>query len=341
MTEINSQHDPNFAKNWWKQAQRLNTVPLTKPLIRRKLESKVEELEEQLARKRGKKDQYKGDLEQLGKEYEEVKEQLNSILKKWKFDDKPLTSAEEFLNKFTPWINSQMTFKEEVKEFLTNLKVNNLAELRIKIEGLKEDINQKETTIIGLNNSYEKLESKKEQELKKLETNHNKEKAELAENKTLLEQKVKDQDKALLDLARSKIKGKKDAERLLGELENNWKDKEKELEQNIKDLTELKNNQIKVIQDERKVAQKWKGRVEDKEKELKETKKELEAYEKADFGKEIEEIKSLQQEQLRKINLLFDEKAKDYEIIDFNGLYSLLEKVKAERERERERESKT
>jgi chromosome segregation ATPase len=34
------------------------------------------------------------------------------------------------------------------------------------------------------------------------------------------------------------------------------------------------------------------------------------------------------QEQLRKINLLFDENAKDYKIIDFNGLYQLLkEKV--------------
>jgi hypothetical protein len=40
------------------------------------------------------------------------------------------------------------------------------------------------------------------------------------------------------------------------------------------------------------------------------------------------------QEQLRKINLLFDEKAKDYQFIDFNGLYSLLSQI-AERERER------
>ena len=38
------------------------------------------------------------------------------------------------------------------------------------------------------------------------------------------------------------------------------------------------------------------------------------------------------QDQLRKINLLFDDNAKDYEKIDFNGLYSLLEKVKAESE---------
>jgi len=40
------------------------------------------------------------------------------------------------------------------------------------------------------------------------------------------------------------------------------------------------------------------------------------------------ELEQKHQEQLRKINLLFDENAKDYETIDFNGLYQLLkEKV--------------
>jgi hypothetical protein len=68
-----------------------------------------------------------------------------------------------------------------------------------------------------------------------------------------------------------------------------------------------------------------------------------------------EKIKQLthnQQDQFRQINLLFDEKAKDYAEIDFNGLHSLLkgvaERAKSplsfdkdgERERERERESK-
>jgi len=41
------------------------------------------------------------------------------------------------------------------------------------------------------------------------------------------------------------------------------------------------------------------------------------------------ELAKEHQEQLRKINLLFDDKAKDYETIDFNGLYELLKaKVK-------------
>ena len=49
------------------------------------------------------------------------------------------------------------------------------------------------------------------------------------------------------------------------------------------------------------------------------------------------ESKQDQQEyhdQLRQINLLFDEKAQDYQVIDFNGLYALLSSS-AERERER------
>ena len=41
------------------------------------------------------------------------------------------------------------------------------------------------------------------------------------------------------------------------------------------------------------------------------------------------ELEKEHQEQLRKINLLFDENAKDYQQIDFNGLYELLkQKVK-------------
>jgi hypothetical protein len=45
---------------------------------------------------------------------------------------------------------------------------------------------------------------------------------ELTDHKTLLETKIKDQDQALLNLARSKIKGKKDAETLLNEVETNF-----------------------------------------------------------------------------------------------------------------------
>ena len=46
-----------------------------------------------------------------------------------------------------------------------------------------------------------------------------------------------------------------------------------------------------------------------------------------------DQLKIQHQEQLRKINVLFDDQAQDYSFIDFNGLYSLLSQI-AERERE-------
>jgi len=51
---------------------------------------------------------------------------------------------------------------------------------------------------------------------------------ELTTEKDLLKQKVKDQDQALLNLAKQKLTGKKDAEKILNELETNFKEKEKQ-----------------------------------------------------------------------------------------------------------------
>jgi len=50
----------------------------------------------------------------------------------------------------------------------------------------------------------------------------------------------------------------------------------------------------------------------------------------------LEEKEKVSQEQLRKINLLFDDQAQNYHFIDFAGLYSLLSQI-AERERERDK----
>jgi len=49
---------------------------------------------------------------------------------------------------------------------------------------------------------------------------------ELTDYKTLLVQKIKDQDTALINLARQKLTGKKDAEKLLNELETKQSKKE-------------------------------------------------------------------------------------------------------------------
>jgi hypothetical protein len=54
---------------------------------------------------------------------------------------------------------------------------------------------------------------------------------ELATYKSLLEQKIQDQGTALINLARQKIKGQKDAEKLLNELETKWSKEKIEWEQ--------------------------------------------------------------------------------------------------------------
>jgi hypothetical protein len=51
---------------------------------------------------------------------------------------------------------------------------------------------------------------------------------ELSDYKISLEQKIKDQDTALVQLAKQKLAGKKEFEKLLNELETNFKEKEQE-----------------------------------------------------------------------------------------------------------------
>jgi len=46
------------------------------------------------------------------------------------------------------------------------------------------------------------------------------------------------------------------------------------------------------------------------------------------FREQVNQLEQQQQEKLRKINVLFDENANNYETIDFEGLYSLLEKTR-------------
>jgi hypothetical protein len=107
-------------------------------------------------------------------------------------------------------------------------------------------------------------------------------------------------------------------------LVNTLKEKIKDLE---KQLLELAKQRIK---EKKELAKKIKEKDQqiEKQKEREESEARLEA-----------KLKKLQNEQLRAINVLFDEKAKHYGTIDFNGLYSLLKGI-SEREREREQTSR-
>jgi hypothetical protein len=58
-----------------------------------------------------------------------TRKDLNSILTKWNWDGTNPKNAQEFLNKFTPWVNEKIQLGKEVKEFLERKGVDSLAEL--------------------------------------------------------------------------------------------------------------------------------------------------------------------------------------------------------------------
>jgi len=138
---IDSKYDPDFARNWWKQTQKYNTI-LTKPIIRRKLEHKVKELET-------KKQTLQQDLNQNQQENKDWEERFNEL--------------EE--------LNSQQAQGYKIRE------------------------------------------------------------KELKETNQLYQQKVNDLETQLFTLAKQKIKGKKETQELLNQLENNWKEDKERWEQ--------------------------------------------------------------------------------------------------------------
>src|SRR5437016_3438711 len=105
-----------------------------------------------------------------------------------------------------------------------------------------EQITELQQEVQHYQNLYQKrvqkdVEADQTEKVKKLTENNQ----QLAENlsqtnqqNSLYQQKINAQDTALLNLARSKIKGKKEAETLLNELETKWSKKEIEWEQEQK-----------------------------------------------------------------------------------------------------------
>jgi len=77
------------------------------------------------------------------------------------------------------------------------------------------------------------------------------------------------------------------------------------------------------------------AKIKDYDKLNKENKELIKKATKAEeLTQQLDKEKSSHQQQLKDINILFDENAANYETIDFKGLYSLLQQI-AERERER------
>jgi hypothetical protein len=54
---------------------------------------------------------------------------LNSILTKWSWEGTTPKSAQEFLAKFTPWVNEKIKLGQEVRELLERKGVERLEDL--------------------------------------------------------------------------------------------------------------------------------------------------------------------------------------------------------------------
>ena len=65
----------------------------------------------------------------LKKQLEDTQKDLNSILNKWNWGEETPKNAQEFLNKFTPWVNEKIKQGKEVKVLLERKGVNSLEEI--------------------------------------------------------------------------------------------------------------------------------------------------------------------------------------------------------------------
>jgi len=59
----------------------------------------------------------------------QVKQDLSLILNKWKWGATAPKTSQEFLAKFTPWVNEKIKLGDEVKALLERKGVDNLADI--------------------------------------------------------------------------------------------------------------------------------------------------------------------------------------------------------------------
>jgi chromosome segregation ATPase len=228
-------------------------------------------------------DELKRTNQNLELDNEKLTEDLNSILTEWKFGNKPITSAADFLNKFKPWIEKNQKEVEELKE---------------KVKELAED---KET-----GEELETLEAERDEAIR---------------DKKTLEQEVLAINNRL-NLKQQEVKNQEEARE---RLKKEFSEKDKSLNKQIKEWKEKYSKQSKLLDEEQTDNNKLNKKIEQLETKITELTRPKSPMPGEFPEDDKQELIKKHQEQLRKINLLFDEQATNYETIDFNGLYSLLE----------------
>ena len=195
-----------------------------------------------------------------------------------------------------------INFLLDYKEIITKLKGRKVRDILQENETLEKDWKERFNELTDLNNQQAKESKEQIKKLKDYSQGYLK--------------KIGDLETQLLNLAKQKIKGKKETERLLKEIETNWKE---DKEQQTKTINQLQDE----LTTERKRTNSLRENLNQEQ----------------EKNKKLQEISKQKQEQfneqLRKINLLFDEKDRDYTLpIDFNGLYALLVRFKDAVDRE-------
>jgi chromosome segregation ATPase len=158
-------------------------------------------------------------------------------------------------------LTKQKDLLNQTIELLGKTDIKTLSDLENLLQGktLKELINQKEKTIIGLNKSYEKLTQKKQEQAHQLEQQLEQTRERLAfyqnnlktketiiedykkdlaqanqsrerrkERIDLAQAKINELETQLFNLAKQKLANKKEAQALVSQLEQQWQEKQKE-----------------------------------------------------------------------------------------------------------------
>jgi chromosome segregation ATPase len=175
---------------------------------------------------------------------------------------------------------------------------------------------------------YQDLETEKDEAIREKQT-ADQEVLSLSNKLKLKNQEVQNKDEQITRIK----KEKSDKDIALNKTIKELKEKNKQLEERHKKREKLLDEE----QLEAKKLEEQKEKLQEQIEELKRSKSPMPG----EFPEENnQELIQQHQEQLKKINLLFDDNATNYQQIDFNGLYSLLETV-AEEQKKKKKTNRT
>jgi chromosome segregation ATPase len=181
---------------------------------------------------------------------------LNSILKKWKWDGEYPTSSQEFLVKFEPWVNDRIKENKELKVFLSKWGSTSLNQLETTWQNTERDYLrrieelQNQGTAELSEDLKEKLRNYDDLEM---------ERDELARDKTTLEQEVLATNNRL-NLKNQEVNNK---EAEITRLKKEASEKEKALNKTIKDWKEKYDKKVKQLDIEQTEANKLENKIEE------------------------------------------------------------------------------